>query len=384
MDYPYGTPVAATPPLGPLSMPLVRATTHAVETADDVGAFTSGVRHGEFYPRMGHSNGRAFESAVAAREGADGAVAFASGMAAMHAAVLGHLRAGDRVLVAEHVYGGTAAMCRDDLPRFGIQVDRFNALQLETLESALAEPARMVVMETPINPTLRVVDLVAATELCRAQGAMTVVDGTFGPPPIQRALAHGVDLVVHSATKFFGGHSDVMAGVVAGSHVHLGPVAAFRTRTGAVLAADAAWLLCRSLPTMDLRLEAQQASALEVAEGLAGLAGISALSHPSLPSHPDHDLAKRQMRGGPGLVTLTVEGGLTAAQRVFERLQVVARAPSLGGVESVASLPCLTTHAGVDDAERQRAEIDGGMIRISIGLEGSAAILADLQQALRD
>ena len=384
MNYPYGTPVGTAPPLGPLSVPLVRATAHAVETAEEVGAFTSGKRHGEFYPRLGHSNGRTFESAVAVREGADGAVAFASGMAAMHAAVLSHVGASDRVLLAEHVYGGTAALCRDDLPRFGIKVDRFNALRLDTLENALAEPAQMVIMETPINPTLRLVDLVAVAELCKARGVLTVVDGTFGPPPIQRALALGVDLVVHSATKFFGGHSDVMAGVVAGSHEHLGPVVEFRTRTGAVLSPDSAWLLCRPMPTLDVRLQTQQASALEVARGLVGLDGIRAVSHPNLPDHPDHDLVQRQMCGGPCLVTLTVEGGLVAAQRVFERLQMVARAPSLGGVESVASLPFLTTHAGVDDAERQRAGIDGGMIRISVGLEGSAAILADLRRALGD
>ncbi|MCA8955940.1 MAG: aminotransferase class I/II-fold pyridoxal phosphate-dependent enzyme [Planctomycetes bacterium] len=381
MSFPYGTPGPHSAPHGPLSPPLVRATAHAVADASVVGQFSRGERHGEFYQRLGHSNGLVVESRVAELEGADGALAFASGMAAMSAAVLAHCAAGDRVLLARHIYGGTAALCRDDLPRFGIRVDRFDSLDLATLEEALRDPARLVVLETPINPTLRIVDLTAAAEICHRRGALLVVDGTFAPPPIQRALELGVDLLVHSATKFFGGHSDVLAGVVAGRHAVLREVAGFRTRTGGVLAPDVAWLLSRSLATLELRVSAQQAAAAAIARDLAEDPRLRVL-HPSLTDHPDHQLATRQMRGGPTLVTFTVEGGLEAASRLFDRLRLVARAPSLGGVESVASLPCLTTHAGVDEAERAQAGIDPGMVRISVGLEGAAAIRDDVLQAL--
>jgi cystathionine beta-lyase/cystathionine gamma-synthase len=388
-SYPYGVPSPHYPVVGPISPPLIRATAHAVERADTALALSRGERHGDFYPRLSHSNGVQFESLVAAREGADGAVAFSSGMAAMHAAIMAHCAAGDRILVARQIYGGTEMLCREDLPRFGVTVDRFDALDAGDLVAELvASRTTIVVLETPINPTLRLVDLRRAAAACREHGALLVLDGTFGPPPIQRALAFGVDLLVHSATKYYGGHSDVLAGAVVGRHDLLGKVAAFRMRTGGVLGPDAAWLLCRSSPTMDLRLAEQQASALEVARGLEAARArlpqrLGAVFHPGLPEHPDHALAQAQMNGGPCLVSFAVEGGEAAAREVFERLRLVARAPSLGGVESVASLPCATTHAGLDDEERARAGIPTGLVRISIGVEGAALILDDLLQAIQ-
>lgn len=386
MSYPYGTPHDHQTPSGPVSPPLVRATAHAVSRAQTIGEFSRGERHGDFYQRLGHGNGVQFEELAAAREGAEGAVAFASGMAAMSAAILAHCRAGDRVLVATQIYGGTEMLCREDLPRFGIAVERFDALDLDTLESALARPAALVVLETPINPTLRIVDLAAAVTICKRRGALLILDGTFAPAPIQRALDIGVDLLVHSATKYYGGHSDVLAGFVAGSHQYLGPVVGFRTRSGAVVAPDVAWLLCRSVATLDLRLAAQQASALELAkllhEAIPRLERLSEVWHPGLPGHPDHRLAATQMHGGPCLVTLSVAGGLQEACQVFEGLRRIARAPSLGGVESVASLASLTTHAGLSDAERTAAGIPSGILRISVGIEPTAVLADDLIQAL--
>ena len=246
----YGTPRPHGPLLGPLSPPLLRSTTAGQPDAETLRALGAGERAGEFYQRLSHTNGRAFESLVAELEGADGAVAFASGMAAMSGALAAHLRAGDRVLLAEEIYGGTSGFALHDLVRFGVTVDRFSALQLDGLRAALARPAKLVVFESPINPTLRVVDVRAVVAMARAAGALTVFDGTFAPPPIQLALELGVDLVVHSATKFFGGHSDVLAGVVAGRHELLAPIEAWRRRTGAVLAPDPAWLLQRSWPTL--------------------------------------------------------------------------------------------------------------------------------------
>jgi cystathionine beta-lyase/cystathionine gamma-synthase len=381
----YGTPHPHGPLLGPLSPPLVRSTTAGQPDAETLRAMGSGERSGEFYQRLGHANGRAWESLVAAHEGADGAIAFASGMAAISGALSAHLKTGDRVLLAEEIYGGTSGFALTDLVRFGITVDRFSALDLPGLRRALQQPAKFVVFESPINPTLRVADIAAISKLARAAGAITLFDGTFAPPPIQKALALGVDLVVHSATKFYGGHSDVLAGVVAGRHELLAPIEGWRRRTGAVLAPDPAWLLLRSWPTLPLRLEAQQAAALAVAEGLAADVRdgrLVAVSYPGLPQHPDHALARAQMHGGGCVVALELPGGLPGAKAVFDRLQRIARAPSLGGVESLATLPAYTTHAALTAAQRRTAGIPDGLMRVAVGLEGADVLLADLRQAL--
>ncbi|MGB3965864.1 MAG: aminotransferase class I/II-fold pyridoxal phosphate-dependent enzyme, partial [Planctomycetota bacterium] len=381
----YGTPHPHQPLLGPLSPPLVRSSTSAQPDAETLRALGSCERSGEFYQRVGHPNGRAWESLVAAHEGADGAVAFASGMAAISGALAAHCKSGDRVLVAEEIYGGTSSFATTDLVRFGVQVERFSALDLPGLSRALQRPARFVVFESPINPTLRVADVAGIAALSRRAGALTLFDGTFAPPPVQHALALGVDLVVHSATKFYGGHSDVLAGVVAGRHELLGPIEAWRRRTGAVLAPDPAWLLLRSWPTLPLRVAAQQAAAMAVAEGLAGLVRegrLLAVSYPGLPDHPDHALASKQMRGGGCVIALELPGGLPGAKAAYDRLQRIARAPSLGGVESLATLPAFTTHAALSPQQRRAAGIPDGLMRIAVGLEGAVVLLADLQQAL--
>lgn len=382
----YGTPHPHGSPIGPLSPPLARTSTFAQPDAESVRALGAGESAGDFYQRMGHANCRAFESLAAARDGADGAVSFASGMAAMSAALLAFVRAGDRVLVAHEVYGGTVALCGHELPRFGVEVERFSALDLGALKKALERPARLVVLETPVNPTLRIVDLAAAAALCRARGATSVVDGTFAPPPIQRPLDLGIDLVVHSATKFYGGHSDVMAGVVCGRHELLRTIEAHRRRTGGLLAPDPAWLLCRSWPTLDLRLERQQRDAHELAQRLQALVAqgsLEAVSYPGLREHPDHELAKRQMKGFGTMVSFVVPGGLARARAVFDGFRVIARAPSLGSVESLGSLPAYTTHAPLTPEQRREAGIPDGLVRVSVGLEGVDALHADVVQALQ-
>jgi cystathionine beta-lyase/cystathionine gamma-synthase len=382
--FPYGRRGDPVPPLGALSAPIDRATSYAFADARAIAEFGTGARCGEFYPRLSHHNGRRVEAIVAGLERCDGAVAFASGMAAMSGAILALCKAGDRVLVADRIYGGTDAIARHDLPRLGLQIERFDPLAPQALGAALLRPARLVVAETPINPTLRLVDLRALADAVHAAGALLLVDGTFAPPPIQQAIELGADLVVHSATKFLGGHSDLLAGVVAGRDELLGPIAAFRKRTGATLAPDVAWLLERSLATLRLRVAAQQESAAAIAAALAAEppAALRAVFHPTLRSHPDHELCRRQMHGGGALLALDVAGGLAGAMRCYDRLAVIARAASLGGVESVASLPPHTTHVGLDDAQREAAGIPAGLIRVSVGLEERSHLLADLRQAL--
>jgi cystathionine beta-lyase/cystathionine gamma-synthase len=385
-SHPYGTPRASAPPLGPLSAEVGRATTFGFDSAEALRRRGSGEETGDFYPRYGHRNAWAVEAAIAEREGAEGALVFSSGMAAIAAAILGLCGKGDRVLVAEHIYGGTDAFAERDLPRLGLEVERFDSLAPAALERALRRPARLVVLETPINPTLRLVDLAASAELCRAAGATLMVDGTFAPPPVQRVLECGPDLVMHSLTKFYGGHSDVLGGVIAGPHRLLGAIEGFRRRTGAVLGPDAAWLVVRSLPTHDLRLRAQQDAALAVARALharvAERGPILSVAYPGLDDHPDAAIRRRQMSGGGSLVTVEVAGGLGGAVAVYDRLRAIVRAPSLGGVETLASLPLHTSHAHVAEEARARRGIRDGMIRLSLGVEGAEAVLTDFLHAV--
>ena len=384
-EYLYGTPVAHHAPIGPLSPPLNRSSTAGQPDAETLRAMGAGERSGEFYQRLGHSNGRAFESLVATLEGADGAVSFASGMAAMSATLGAHLSAGDRVILAEEIYGGTSAFALHDLTRFGVTVDRFSSLDLTTLAAQLAKPAKMVVFESPINPTLRVADIGAVVGMAHAAGALVVFDGTFCPPPIQRVLQLGVDLVVHSASKYFGGHSDVLAGVVAGPHARLDAIEKWRRRTGGILAPDPAWLCQRSWPTLNLRLQAQQAAALEVALGLqqeVRAGRLVAVMYPGLKDHPDREIIDRQMHGYGTVLAIEIPGGLPGVLPVVDRLQVIARAASLGGVESLATVPAYTTHAPLTPQQRRAAGISDGLLRVSIGLEGVDVLLADLRQAL--
>jgi len=381
----YGTPREHTPPDGSLAPDLVRASTSAQPDADTLRAVGLAESDREFYQRLGHPNLRAFESLVAELEGAEGAVGFASGMGAISAAMATHVSAGDRVLVADQVYGGTSAFATEDLARYGVEVERFSSLDLEQLRGCLERPARMVVFESPINPTLRLCDVAAIAAMARQAGAMTLFDGTFAPPPIQRAMRLGVDLVAHSATKFFGGHGDLLAGVVAGPHRLLGPIEAYRRRSGGVLAPDPAWLLQRSWPTLELRLQAQQQAARQIADGLAGRIGegrITSVTYPGLSGHPDQELFARQMTGGGALLAIELEGGLPAARAALDRLRVIARAASLGGVESLATLPAFTTHAALSPQQRQQAGIADGLLRVAVGLEGAEVLLDDLVQAI--
>ncbi|MCR9245554.1 MAG: aminotransferase class I/II-fold pyridoxal phosphate-dependent enzyme [bacterium] len=385
----YGTPRESRPPLGPLSPLLDRSSTAAQPDADTLRAVGEARTAGAFYQRMGHPNLREFESLVAEREGTDGAVGFASGMAAISATLSAHLSAGDRVLVAEEIYGGTQAFSTHDLPRFGVTVERFSSLKLDQLRAALATDGpgiKMVVFESPINPTLRLCDIRAITALAREHGATTLFDCTFAPPPIQRVADLGVDLIAHSATKFFGGHSDVLAGVVAGPHALLEPIEIFRRHTGGVLAPDPAWLLLRSFLTLDLRLTAQQQNAAAVAAGLAELVAageIASVTYPGLPDHPDRELFEAQMTGGGAMLAFEVHGGVERARAVLDGLQVIARAASLGGVETLATIPAFTTHVTLTPEQRAAAGIPEGLVRVAVGLEEPGRLLEDLLAAIR-
>ena len=383
---PYGCAGDREPPLGPVSPDLTRATTFAFSGAETLRATGEGESAGDFYPRYGHPMCRRFEQEMANLEGADGAVSFASGLAAIHAIFCGLLREGDALAVSRHVYGGVDAMLGSDLPRFGIKVRRFDPFEAGSLERAVASGVKLIHVETPTNPLCRVVDLKNVVEVARRCGAWVSVDATFLPPPFQLPLSHGADLVMHSATKILGGHSDAMGGVVSGRHELLEPLEGFRRRTGAILSPDTAWLLVRSLATLELRTHRASENAMKLARSLEALrakgSAVTRVHYPGLPEHPDHAIAREYMDSFGFMLTIEIGGGLSGAVRVYDKFSVIARAVSLGGVESLASLPLHTSHAMMSAAERHSLGIADGLIRISVGIEPYAALEADIANAL--
>jgi cystathionine beta-lyase/cystathionine gamma-synthase len=303
-------------------------------------------------------------------------------MAATAHALLTLLGSGDEVVCSAAIYGGTYHLIDDLLSRLGI-AHRFVTLeQLETPAAVIGPRTRVVWFESPINPTLRCVDVRAVAAACRAAGVIAAVDNTFAGPVNQPVLSMGVDLSMQSATKYLNGHSDVTGGVLSGSKALLSPIAMNRRLLGGVMDPQPAFALGRGLKTLPLRMAQHNANGLAVATHLEQHPKIARVYYPGLPSHPDHDVARRQMSGFGGMVTIDVKGGQEAAFRAFDRLNVIKRAASLGGVESICSLPILTSHTGLSDAELEKAGVSRGMIRISIGLEDASDLIEDLDQAL--
>jgi cystathionine beta-lyase/cystathionine gamma-synthase len=383
---PYGCREDPAPPLGPIAPDLTRATTFAYPDAEALRAVGEDEAAGEFYTRYGHPAARLFEKHVAELEGADGAVSFASGMATISAIFLGLLRTGDTIAVSRYVYGGVEAVVTEDLPRFGIEVRRFDPFDESSAREAIQGKIKLVHIETPTNPLCRVIDVKRIVESAHRCGALLSVDATFLPPPLQRPLAYGADLVMHSATKILGGHSDVLAGIVSGRHALLEQLERFRRRTGAVLAPDPAWLLMRSAATLELRARQASENAMKLAHFLDRMRArggkIVQVHYPGLAHHPDHAVASAYMQTFGFVLAFEVAGGLPAAADVYDRLRVIARAVSLGGVESLASIPLHTSHAMMPPEERARAGIADGLIRVSVGVESYERLAGDLAQAI--
>jgi cystathionine beta-lyase/cystathionine gamma-synthase len=367
------------PRTGALVTPIWRTSTFRFATTDDVIAGAKGERPG-FYTRYGNPNFEAVEGKFAALHGTEAGVVFSSGMAALAGIVLGHLRAGDRVVALRDLYGGTSHLL-DEVAKWGIRTTFVTLGDRAALEAALPG-ARLFVAESPTNPTLRVLDLDALSATVRRAGVLFAFDNTFATPINQRPIAHGVDLVWESATKSLGGHSDLVAGVVAGRRELVEPVRRARRVFGSNPDPDQAWLLARGMKTLQARVERQNRTGLEVARFLERHPAVARVAYPGLPSHPDHDVAKRALGGFGGVVTFACRGGYAAARRVADGVRLVANAPSLGGVESLLSLPIHTSHAMTPPAEREAAGVTDDLVRLSLGLEDPADLVADLDRAL--
>lgn len=369
---------------GPLDEPLVRSAAFGFGSADEAAARFAGAIDGPIYGRWGNATVRAFERKIAALEGAPDAAAFASGMAAIHAVLATHLRAGAHVLAPLAVYAETAKLLREHFASYGVRVDFVDQTDLAAVDAAWTDDTAVVWAETPANPVLAITDLNALAERTRARGALLVVDATFATPYHQRSLALGADLVVHSATKAIGGHGDAIGGVVCGDAVRVEAVRQRGVRAiGGMLAPDVAWLLSRGVRTLGLRMARASSTALELARRLEDDERIEAVHYPGLHSHPGHAIARRQMsRGFGALIALELEDGVAAGKRAYDTVQVFTRAVSLGDVRSLITHPATTTHSSMPPDQRRAAGISDGLLRLSIGIEDVEDLWRDLDRAL--
>ncbi|HEU0052890.1 MAG TPA: PLP-dependent aspartate aminotransferase family protein [Longimicrobium sp.] len=326
-------------------------------------------------------NSVALERRLAALEGAEDAIALGSGMAAMVCALLSTLQAGDHVVATEAIYGGTRTLLEKELSRLGIATTFADLTRPEWVE-AMRPETKVVIAETPSNPLLRVLDLPAICREAHARGAIVICDCTFASPINLRGVEHGVDLVMHSATKYLSGHTDVTAGVIAGSAERVGAVRARARVWGPALDPHGAWLLERGIKTLAVRMERHNANGLAVARWAEGRPEIERVAYPGLPSHPDHETAKRLLDGFGGMLGIKLAGGGPAAARFVRALELATLAPSLGGVETLISEPRYTSHSAMTPAAREAAGIGDGFIRVSLGIEDAADIIADLERAL--
>jgi cystathionine beta-lyase/cystathionine gamma-synthase len=366
----------------PLTTPIYETTTFVFENAAEVRAYNEGRSSKFLYSRYGNPTVAAVEQTIAAVEGAESAMLFASGMAATSTALLGLLKAGDEVVCSAAIYGGTLHLLADLLSRFGIAARFATIDELRQPECVIGDKTKVLWFESPINPTLRCVDVAAIAAACRRKRVTSIIDNTFASPINQRPIELGVDIVMESVTKYLNGHSDVTAGALAGPTALLNDVDKARRMLGGVVDPQAAYAIGRGIKTLAVRVERHNANGLAVARWLEKDSRVATVYYPGLESHPDHALAKKQMSGFGGMVCVDLGGGADRVERFFDRLQVFRRAASLGGVESLCSIPVLTSQWGHTDAQLAEAGVTRSMARLSIGLEDPQDLIDDLDQAL--
>ena len=336
------------------------------------------------YTRYGNNPNQVDLAAkLAALEGAERAIFVASGMGATALAHLAVLRPGDPLLSSAWIYGGTYQLFSEEFGRLGIEVSYVDPTPGRGWKTRLRETTRAIFVETPTNPLMRVIDLEPLAKLCRTEGIALIVDSTFATPINFRPLEHGADIIIHSATKYLNGHSDVIAGAVVGDEAVVEEVRRLMQRWGQALDPMAAWLTDRGLRTLAVRMERHNANGMAFAAWASAEDRVAAVHYPGLASHPDHTVAARTLDGFGGMVGLQLKGGPRAAERVLRRLRLAQHAPSLGGVETLVSEPRLTSHASLTPADRHGMGFPDGFIRVSLGIEDAADIIADFAHALR-
>jgi cystathionine gamma-synthase len=363
-------------------VPVVHSVSFGYDDVDRWQAVALEQEPGHIYSRNTNPTVRVFEQKMRALEGAEAAVAFSSGMAAVSNTLFELLGPGERIVSIKDSYGGTSKICIEFLPKWNVEVQFCDTTDHEQIETEVAKGCRVLYLESPTNPTVKIVDIERLARAAHAVGAVVVVDNTFATPINQQPLALGADLVLHSATKFLGGHADALGGVVCGSAALIRRIYHHREINGASLSPGDAYRLLRSVKTLGLRVERQNASAMRIAEFLDGHSAVEKVFYPGLPGHEHHDVAGRQMSGFGGMLSFMVAGGLDAVKKVLPRMKFAHRAANLGAVETIVGTPATTSHVECTPEERAQLGIPEGLIRYSTGIEHPDDLMADLDQAL--
>lgn len=369
---------------GALTPPLHLTSTFAFETAESGGEMFAGDRPGHIYSRISNPTLDLLEQRIATLEGAEAGLALSSGMGAITSTLWTLLSPGDEILVDKTLYGCTFAFMRHGLQKFGITVSHVDMTDLARLQAAISPQTRVVYFETPANPNMRLVDIVGASRIAHAHGATVVVDNTYATPYLTRPIELGADLVLHSATKYLGGHGDVVAGLLVGRAEQIQEIrlTGMKDMTGAVMAPFNAMLVLRGLKTLALRMERHSSTAAEIADWLEAHPAVATVHYPGLPSFDHYDLACRQMALPGGMIAFELKGGLPAGRAMMNRLKMITRAVSLGDAETLIQHPASMTHSTYTPDERAEHGITEGLVRLSAGLENVADILQDLEQSL--
>jgi len=367
---------------GATTAPIVNSVTFAYNDLDEWYNVATGKEQGFIYSRNTNPTVRVLEEKICILEGAEAATAFATGMGAISNTLFALLSPGKRVVSISDSYGGTSKLFLEFLPKMQIDVCLCGTTDFEQLEAEIAKGCDVLYLETPTNPTLKIVDIKRLAAAAKQVGAVTVVDNTFGTPVNQNPLQLGADLVVHSATKFLCGHSDAMGGLLCGKKELVDTVFRYREITGASIHPEAAYMIARGMKTLELRIERQNISAMKIANFLKGHPKVSDVFYPGLQTHPGHEIAAQQMRGFGGIMSFSLTGGYEQVKKFLPRLKLVHLAASLGSVSTLAGPPRTTSHVELSEEQRKQLGIPESLIRYSVGIENVDDLIADLEQAL--
>jgi cystathionine beta-lyase/cystathionine gamma-synthase len=373
-------------PQPPVNVPIYQTSTFEVASAGELAELLEFSRPGHSYSRYSNPTHAALEYALAELEGAEACHVTGSGMAAIHGVILSTVRSGEEIVIPRAVYGGVVGLAQAVLSRSGIGVRAVDTTDASAVEAAIGDRTRLLWLETISNPTTAMSDIAGLAEMAHARGVAVAVDNTFASPYLANPLGLGADLVVHSTTKYVGGHSDITGGAVLGSGERVGAARKVVINAGGNAAPLEAFLALRGLKTLALRMERHSANALAVACALEGASGISAVLYPGLPSHPQRELARRTLRDGMGggMLSIDLAGGRPAGERFLDRLRVAVHATSLGSAETLCSHPASSSHRQLTEEELRAAGLTPGMVRVSVGLEDPDDLIADLAAAAAD
>ncbi|MDQ3636293.1 MAG: PLP-dependent aspartate aminotransferase family protein [Acidobacteriota bacterium] len=367
---------------GALSVPIYNASTYAFENADEGKAIHNYEKHGYFYGRLGNPTQEALEKAVAELENGEAAIAFASGMAAISAAVLSLVKTGEHIVALDSMYSTSSIFFQNISETLGIDITYVDATDAVNYENAIRPETRMLWIETPSNPRLNITDISAVVEVAKANNILTVADNTFASPFNQNPIDFGVDVVMHSATKYLGGHSDLSAGILVGSNEIIDEIYKKGVKLfGGGIAPQVAWLVLRGIKTLALRMKQHNKNAYAIANMLQNHIKVKEVFYPNLESHKNKEIARKQMRGFGGMISFDV-GGIEEGKTFINNLEICSIATSLGGVESIVQHSASMTHATLSKEEREKAGISDGLIRFSVGIEDKEDLIRDLENAL--